>query len=137
LDHQQDVFIDGAARLLEVQIDETPVVRPASRYHHVVDHGRQVAEEPLEGCRISGIEGRGAQRIELARGAFKAPGISPGEDQPGPLSACCPCRFEPHTGAAADHHDGLPEKFRLAPTGRGVGCGVHDYSDLLSELSRL
>ena len=120
LDHQQDVFIDRAARLLEVQIDEAPVVRPASRYHHVVDRGWQVAEEPIEGGRIRGIEGRSAQRIELARGAFKAHGIPPGEDHPGPLNACSPGRFEPHSGAAADHNDGLPEEFRLAPTGR---CG--------------
>jgi hypothetical protein len=121
LDHQQDVLIDGAACLLEVQIDETPVVRPASRYHHVVDRGWQVAEEPLEGGRIRGIEGRGAQRIELARGAFKAFGIPPGEDHPGPLNACSPGRFEPHAGAAADHNHRLPEEFRLAPTGRGGG----------------
>jgi hypothetical protein len=40
--------------------------------------GRQVTETPLEGSRICGVEGRRAQRVELARGALQALGM----DQP-------------------------------------------------------
>ena len=107
-------------------------MRPASRHHHVVYRGWQVAEEPLEGSRIRGVEGRGAQRLELARGALEALGIPAGEDHLGPLSACSPRRFEPYAGAAADHNDGLPEEFRFALHWSG-GCGAHDSSDQLSE----
>ena len=136
LEHQQNVLIEGAARLREVQIDEAPVVRPASCYHHVVDRGRQVAEEPLEGGWVRGIEGRGAQRIELARGVLEALGIPAGEDHLGPLSACSPGRFEPDSGAAADHNDGLPEEFRFALDRRDSGgCGAHDSSSQLSQLA--
>src|SRR5579872_2330630 len=96
----------SAAGLLDVHVDEAPVMRPSSRYHHVVDRGLQAAEEPIEGSRIRGIEGRGAQRIELARGAPEALGIPASEDHLGPLSARSPGRFEPDSRAAADHNDG-------------------------------
>src|SRR5882724_9788184 len=104
----------SAARLREVQVDEAPVVRPASCDHHVVDRGRQLTEEPLEGSRICGIEDRCAQRVEFARGAPQALGIPAGEDQLGTLSACSSGRFEPDAGATADHDYGLPEQFRFA-----------------------
>jgi hypothetical protein len=42
----------------------------ASCDHQVIDRGRQVAEEPLEGSRIRSVEGRSAQRVEFARGAL-------------------------------------------------------------------
>src|SRR5437868_12691990 len=74
-------LVQSAARLREVQVDEAPVVRPASCDHHVVDLGRQVPEEALEGSRIRGVEGRGAQRLEFPRGAPQALGIPAGEDQ--------------------------------------------------------
>jgi len=95
LEYQQEVLVEGAARLREVQVDEAPVVRPASCDHHVVDRGRQLTEEPLEGSRICGIEDRRAQRVEFARGAPQALGIPAGEDQLGTLSACSSGRFEP------------------------------------------
>ena len=101
----------------------------------MVDRGRQVTEEPLEGSRIRGVEGRGAQRVELARGALEALGIPAGEDQLGPLSACSSGRFEPDAGATADHDDGLPEEFRFALDGRGGGCGAHDSSDQQSKIT--
>ena len=103
-------------------------MRLASRHHHVVDRGRQVTEEPLEGSRIRGVEGCGAQRVELARGALEALGIPAGEDHLGPLSACSSGRFEPDAGAAADHDDGLPEEFWFAMNGKGSGCGAHNSS---------
>ena len=67
-----DRRVEGAARLREVHVDEAPVVRPASCHHHVVDRGRQVTEEPLEGSRLRGVEGRGGfrpVRISLAPSA--------------------------------------------------------------------
>lgn len=122
--------------LLEVQVEKAPVVRPAGCHHHVVDRGRQVTEEPFDGSGIRGVEGRGAQRFELVCGALKAFGIPAGEDQLGPLSACSPGRFEPDTGATADHDDGLPEEFRFALDGKGGGCGAHYSSKNLLRISR-
>ena len=37
LDHQQHVLIERAARLFEVHVDDAAIVRPASRYHYVLD----------------------------------------------------------------------------------------------------
>jgi hypothetical protein len=68
----------------------------------------QIAEEPLEGSRIRRVEGRGAHRVEFARGVLERFGIPAGEDQLGPLSACSPGCFESDAGATADHDDGLP-----------------------------
>jgi hypothetical protein len=61
LEDQQEVLVEEATRLREVQVDEAPVVRSASCDHHVVDRGRQVPEEALEGRRICGVKGHGAQ----------------------------------------------------------------------------
>jgi hypothetical protein len=94
----------------------------------VVDHGRKVTEESRQWSRIGGVEGRYAERFELAGGALKALGIPAGEDQPGPLSACSSSRFKPNTSAAADYNDSLPEEFRFAPDGNGCCCGAHDSS---------
>ena len=62
---------------------------------------------------------RSAQRFEFAGSELKALGIPAGEDQPGPLGARPPGRFEPYAGAAADYNDSLPEEFRFAPDGNG------------------
>ena len=93
-------------------------MRPASRDHHVVDRGRQVPEEPLEGRRIRGVEGRSAERAELARGALQALGSRPVRITLAPSARASSGRFEPDAGAAADHDDGLPEQFRLARVGQ-------------------
>jgi hypothetical protein len=52
-----------------------------------------------------------------SRPHLQALGIPADEGYPGPLNACSPGRFEPDSGAAADHNHGLPEEFRLALTG--------------------
>ena len=130
------MLVQSAARLHEVQIDKAPVVRPASCDHHVVDLGRQVPEEPLERSRIRGVEGRGAQGVEFARGALQALRIPAGEDHLGPLSTCASGRLEPNARATADHDYGLPEQFRLALRGRGAGCGAHDSSTGSAERER-
>jgi hypothetical protein len=131
LEHQQGMLVEGATRLLEVHVEQAPVVRPASCHHHVVDRSRQVTEEPLEEGRIRGVESRGAQRVKLARGALEGLGTPAGKDHPGALSAGSSGGFESDAGATADHDDGLPEEFRFAlhgKDGKGVGCGVHDSS---------
>jgi hypothetical protein len=67
----------------------------------VVDGGRKVTEEPLEGNRIRRVKSRGAQRVDLARGALEGLGIPAGEDQLGTLGVCSPGGFEPDAGATA------------------------------------
>src|SRR5205814_5700200 len=136
LQYQQEVLIECAARLREVQIDKAPVLRPASCDQHGVDLGRQVQEEPLEPTRSRGVEGRGAQGVEFARGALQALRIPAGEDHLGPLAACSSGRLEPNARATADHDYGLPEQFRLALRGRGAGCGAHDSSTGSAERER-
>jgi hypothetical protein len=95
----------------------------------MVDWSRQVEEKSLERSRIVGVEGRGAERAELARGALQALGVPGGENHVGSLGARPSRRFEPDAGATADHDDGLPEEFRFALGARSQGCGVHDSSD--------
>jgi hypothetical protein len=68
LDHQQEVFVEGVARMREVQVDEAPVVRPTRCDHHVIERGRQAPEELLEGSRLRGVEGCGAERADLIGG---------------------------------------------------------------------
>src|SRR5215472_16657957 len=46
----------SATRLLKVHVDESAVVRSACCYHDVIDRGRQVMKESLEGSRIHGVE---------------------------------------------------------------------------------
>jgi hypothetical protein len=50
---------------------------------------------------VGGVERRGAQRAELARGALEALGITPSEDQLGSLNPCSSCRFEADARAIA------------------------------------
>src|SRR5262249_15258333 len=99
------------------------------------DRGRQVSEESFQRRRIIGVEGGGAQRADLARGALEARAIPGREDHFAPLSARSSGGFEPDAGAAADHDDGLSEEFRLARDGRGGGCGAHDSSNQQSEIT--
>ena len=42
---------EGGASLVEVDVEKAPVVWPAGRHHHVVDRGRRVTEEAVEGSR--------------------------------------------------------------------------------------
>ena len=134
LEHLQKVRVEVAARLLEVHVEKTPVVRPAGGHHHVVDRRRQAPEESLQCSRIVGVERRSAQRLELPGGELEAFGIAAGEDQARPLGACSPGRFEPDAGAAADHDDSLPEEFRFVPDGNG-GCCAIESLDLRRRLS--
>jgi hypothetical protein len=53
----------------------------------------------------------------------------------GALSARSSGRFEPDSGAIADHNDGLPEELRFAQDGRGGGCGAHDSYDQQSKIA--
>jgi hypothetical protein len=126
------VLLEPAAGLREVHVGQAPVVRPASRDHHMVDRGRQVPEEPVQCSRISGVEDRCADRVEFERGVLEALGIAAGEDDVRPLSACPSGCFESDAGAAADHDHGLTEQVRFALGARDSGCGAHDSSDRLA-----
>ena len=116
-ERQHEVRVNGVSHLLDVHVENVPVVRSASRHHHMVDRGRQVTEKPFEGSRVRGIEGRSTQRFELPPGALEGLGIPASKDHPRTLSACSSSRFQPNAGAPADYDDGLPEEFRFA-----LGC---------------
>ena len=121
------MLADGEARLLELDLPQGPVMRPGAGDHHVVDRGRQVSEESFQRSRIIGVEGGGAQRADLARGALEAVAIPGGEDQLCPLSARSSGGFEPDAGAAADHDDGLPEELGFAKGREDSACSGHGF----------
>jgi hypothetical protein len=128
------VLVEGAASLFEVHLKETPVVRPAGRHHHVVDRGRQVGEKLFEGCGVGGVEGRGAQSLDLLCRALEGFGIPAGEDNLGAFRAGSSGRFEPDAGATADHDDGLSEEFWFGLDGNNVSCSAHYF--LLTDFLR-
>ena len=128
LKHQQEVFVKGTARLLKVHVEEAHVVRRSRRHHHVVDPGRQVKEEAIEGSGVVGVECGGALRFEFGCSALKGFGIAAGEDHLSALGVRSSGCFEPDAGATADHDDGLPEEFWFAVDGKGCSCCVHNSS---------
>jgi hypothetical protein len=79
----------------------------------VVDRGRELLEESLEGRRIVRIERRGAQGAELACRLPQPLGIAAGQDDVGSLGSCTPRSLEADAGAAAYHYDDLPDSFQV------------------------
>src|SRR5229473_8135965 len=130
---QQEVLADKIANLREVHIGEASVVRPAGCHHHVVD-SREVTEEPVESNRISGVEGRGTQGINLTGSVLEALGIPAREDHLGPFCTCAACRFESDASATADHNNRLPKELWFTVDGRGISYGAHRSSDPTSIL---
>ena len=80
----------------------------------MVDRCGQVLEEPLQGSRVVGVEGRSVWRAELRRRLLEPAGIAAGEDDIGTLGPGAPGCLEPDTCAAADDDDGLSGQFRFA-----------------------
>jgi len=95
----------------------------------VVDRCWQVLEEPLQGSRVVGVEGRSAWRAEFRRRLLEPVGITAGEDDISTLSPGAPGCLEPDARAAADHDDGLSGQFRFALGGNRSGCAGHGSSD--------
>jgi hypothetical protein len=95
----------------------------------MVDRRRQILEEPLQGNRIGGVEGRCALRAEFQRRLLEPAGISSGEDDFGALSAGASSCLKPDACAAADHHDCLSGKFRFVADRNRSSCAGHDSSD--------
>jgi hypothetical protein len=91
----------------------------------MVDRCWQSLEEPLQGSRVGGVEGRRAQCADVQRRLLEPAGIAAGEDGIGTLSPGAPGCLETDAGAAADHDDGLSGQFRFAPGGSRSGCGGH------------
>jgi hypothetical protein len=122
---QPQMLVEIAVRPLAVQVGQPRVVRTGARDQHVVDRPWQVAEEPVEGGRIGGVEGRRAQRADFLSGVLKPLGIAAGQDDIGALGAGAAGGLEPDAGAAADHHDGLPGQFRFALGDSDSGMSSH------------
>src|SRR5262249_17823112 len=110
---QPEVLVEHAARLLEVDVCKWRVVRGAGGNHHVIDGCRQLVEEPREAIEVRRVEGRTAHGSELARRVLEALRVPGREDHVGALGPRSTGGFEPDSGAAADHHDGLPGELRL------------------------
>jgi hypothetical protein len=84
----------------------------------MVDPVGKPVEELLQRCRVVGVEGGGAPRIDVERCSIEPLGVPAGEDHVGALGAGAAGGFEPDAGAAADHDDRLPEELRLGLGGR-------------------
>ena len=100
LQRQQQMSLDVAARLCNVQLHQRRVVRTRVRHPHVVDRRRQLVEECAEPFEVGGVEG-GSLGAELGADAVQTIGIARSEDQvglprrgrAGPPRARCPsCR---------------------------------------------
>jgi hypothetical protein len=63
------------------------------------------------------MAGRGGptEGAEFAGWLLEQTGIAAGEDDIGTLGPGTPGRLQPDACTAADHHDGLPGKFRFTP----------------------
>jgi len=127
-DGQPQMLVERAARLLDVDVGQQRVVRPAGGDHHMVDRGGQFLEETIESVLIGGVEGHTAQRADFGRGPIEAVGIAAGQNDVGALGAGEPSRLEPDAGAAADHHDCLPGELRFAVGGWDGVRGAHESS---------
>jgi hypothetical protein len=68
----------------------------------MVDRVGQAVEEPLQRCRVGGVEGGGAPRVDVERCLPQPLGIPAGEDDVGALTAGASGGLEPDAGAAAD-----------------------------------
>ena len=108
LHRQQQVRLDVAACLVEVELGQRRVVGARARHQDVVDLPPQLAEEPVEAVEVRGVE-RGDAAADLEAGAVKAIGIARGDDHVGSGRSRQPGRLEPDPGASADHDDGLLE----------------------------
>ena len=62
--------LDVTARLFDVKLRERRVVRTGACDEDVVDWRGQLVEESPEPFEVGGVEGRGAQRADFARGAL-------------------------------------------------------------------
>jgi hypothetical protein len=115
---EQQVFVERAARVSGVDVEQPAIVRPSGRDHHVIDRRRQFSEERLERLGIGGVERDRVRRADVARGAAQPLWIARGEDHVSALDSRTPRRLEADARAAADHDNSLPPQFR--------GALVHD-----------
>ena len=126
---QPQMRIEIAVRTLAVEGGQGRIVRAGARDHHVADRPGKVSEEPVEGGRVGGVEGRGALRAQFQRRLLEPVGIAAGEDDIGTLGPGTPGCLEPGARAAADHDNGLSGQFRFALGGGRNGCAGHDSSN--------
>src|SRR4051794_9198507 len=112
LHQQQEMRVDVAARLLDVELRERRVVGPGAGDEDVVDQAGQFVEEPTELVEVGGIEG-GDAGSQLEAGGLEAVGVSRREDQLGSFLASAARRLESDSGAAADHQHRLSTKLRF------------------------
>jgi hypothetical protein len=87
----------------------------------MVDRRRQLVEELLEPDGVVGVEGRGAQGLQLARGLLQALLVAGSEDDPGAFGPGAPRGLEADARAAADDDDSLAEQLRMT-LGADVGA---------------
>jgi hypothetical protein len=120
------VVAERLAHLICVHLEQGHVARAGTGDQHVVDRVGKPVEEPLQRCRVGGVEGGGAPRVDIAGCSLEPLGIAAGEDDVGALTAGAAGGLEPDSGAAADEDDGLAEQLPLAPGANGVGGGGHD-----------
>jgi hypothetical protein len=113
LQRQQEMRVDVAASLLDVELRKRRVVGTGARDQHVVNRRVQLVEEPLEPVEVGGVEG-GDAGPELEADALQAVRVARRDDHVGSLLAHTPGRLEPDAGAAPDHDERLAGELRFA-----------------------
>ena len=88
MERQPEVLVEVAARLLELDVGQARVVRPAGCDHYVVDRCRHLVEEPLERSRSVASKAALVSASSSSAACRRRSRVPTGEDQLGPLSAC-------------------------------------------------
>ncbi len=137
LDRENHVPADCPARLIGVHVQQAPVGRVAGRDHHVVDRPGQVLEEPLQLFRVVGVEGGGAERIDLCGRCAQTLGVPSGENRPRALGTGVSGGSQPDARAPADDDEGLSEQRRFAGVVRRRWLETHGSSSAVAARMRL
>jgi hypothetical protein len=122
VDDHEDVGVERAARLVEVEFLQRRVVRAAGRNEHVVDRLGNIGEEPVDRREIGRVEGGAARGADVGGGLLQALGVAAHNDHLGALFASGAGGREADSGAATEHDDGLAGQFRRAMRRRVGRC---------------
>ena len=110
----------GLAHVGDVHLEKRAVARATGGDEHVVDRCGDCFEKLLQGLRVVGIEGRGAQRADLRGRCVEPVRVSSGQNDFGAFDAGLAGGFKTDAGTAANDDDGLPGERRFALRGFDV-----------------
>jgi hypothetical protein len=114
LQREQEMRLQIATRLVDIELDERHVVRAGTGDQHVVDRSPQLVEEPGEPVEVRRVE-CGDAAFDLEAGALHPLGVACRDDDRGSLLVCPPGGLEADAGTPADHQQRLTGELGVAP----------------------